>query len=313
MSFHFFSPGPALSRFVRAYWLDEHGRHSAPPSQGLPSGNAQIVIDLSGHGLRIPEVDITGSAPTVAGALFNGADTKRFLVRYDDGADPSVSAPSASICPQRSLSRQPGEAQYMGIDFKPGGAYPFVAPPAGELRDAHLPLETLWGLRAVDELRERLMRAQAPAERCQILEQALLAQLARPLNRHPAVTLALRAFAAAPRGLAIARVVKEVSLSHTRFIDLFRDEVGLSPKQYCRVRRFVRALQRTRNEERPNWAQLAVDFGYYDQAHLTRDFQQFAGVSPTVYLRDRHPFHTTFFIPPNGGSAVEEALTALTR
>ena len=279
MSFHFFSPGPAVSRFVRAYWLDQHEPHSSPPSLGLPSGNAQIVIDLSGHGLRIPEVCATGSAPMVAGALFNGADTRPFLVRYDEGGSP---------------------AHYMGVDFRPGGAYPFVGPPASELRDAHLPLETLWGRCAVDELRERLLRAQTPAEHVQVLEAALLAKLARPLERHPAVRLALRAFAAAPRGLAIARVVDELALSHTRFIDLFRDEVGLSPKQFCRVRRLVRVLQRTRNEERPDWAQLALACGYYDQAHLTHDFQRFAGVSPSVFIRDRIAGLATHITLPNG-------------
>ena len=107
-----------MSRFVQAYWLDQHGPHFAPPPRGLPTGNAQIIIDLGGHGLCVPELCVSGSALTVAGALFNGADTRPFLVRYADGGSP---------------------VHYMGIDFKPGGAYPFVGPPAGELCDAHLP------------------------------------------------------------------------------------------------------------------------------------------------------------------------------
>jgi AraC-like DNA-binding protein len=193
----------------------------------------------------------------------------------------------------------------MGVDFRPGGAYPFVGPPAGELADAHLPLDTVWGIRAVDELRERLMRAQAPAERVQILEAALLAQLTRPLHHHPAVTLALRAFAAAPRGPIIAHVVDQLSLSHARFIAVFRDEVGMTPKQFCRVRRFRRVVQRTRNEEQPNWAQLALACGYCDQAHLARDFQLFAGVSPTVFLRDRHPSLPTYLMVPTVDTTAE--------
>jgi AraC-like DNA-binding protein len=309
MSFHFYPPGPALSRFVQAYWLDQHEPHSSPPSRALPTGNVQIVIALSGLGLRVPEVCVSGSAPRVAGALFNGADTRHVLVRYDDGAYPAHSL---------GVDFKPDGAyplHYLGVDFKPGGAHPFVGPPAGELRDAHLPLDTLWGRQAVEELRERLMGARTPAERCQILEAALLAQLARPLHRHPAVTLALRAFAAAPRAPVIAQVADQLSLSHARFIALFRDEVGLSPKQFCRVRRFHRVVQRVGGEERPDWAQLALECGYYDQAHLTHDFQQFAGVSPTVYLRRRHPFHPTFLIPPNGDTAAAGApsLTALAR
>jgi AraC-like DNA-binding protein len=227
----------------------------------------------------------------VARALFNGADTHYIL---DAGGSP---------------------VHYMGVDFTPGGAYPFVGPPAGELRDAHLPLETLWGRCAVDDLRERLLQAQAPVERCQILEAVLLAQLARPLDHHPAVTLALRAFAAAPRVPVIAQVADHLALSRARFFAVFRDEVGLSPKQFCRVRRFVRVLERVYPEERPNWAQVALEYGYYDQAHLCHDFQHFAGVSPSVYIRDRSAELPTYLMLPTVDSPGEEApyLTAMTR
>jgi AraC-like DNA-binding protein len=209
-------------------------------------------------------------------ALFNGADTRYIF----DAVDYPV--------------------YRMGVDFKPGGAYPFIGPPAGELRDAHLPLEALWGIRAVDDLRERLMYTQTAAERCQILEEVLRAQLVRPLAHHPAVTLALRAFAAAPRGPTIAQVADQLGLSHTRFTAVFRNEVGLSPKQYCRVRRFYRVVARTWDEERPDWAQVALACGYYDQAHLCRDFQLFAGVSPGVFLRDREGATSTYLAAPTG-------------
>jgi AraC-like DNA-binding protein len=276
MSLHFFHPGPPLARFVQSFWLRQTGAHLHVRSRGLPTGNAQLVIDLSGAGLPVPASSPPGSAPTLARALFNGADTRYLL---DEGGYP---------------------VHYMGVDFTPGGAYPFVGPPAGELRDAHLPLETLWGRCAVEELCERLRRAQTPAERCQILEAVLLAQLAHPLDHHPAVTLALRAFATAPRGPLIAQVADHLALSRARFIALFRDEVGLSPKQFCRVRRFYHVLKRVRGEERPNWAQLALACGYYDQAHLCHDFQRFAGVSPAVFLRDRSPSLPTYLALPNG-------------
>jgi AraC-like DNA-binding protein len=283
MSLHFFHPGPPLSRFVQAFYLYQTGPHPFARSRSLPTGTAQLVIDLNGDDLPVPAATPPDSAPPVARALFNGADTRYIL---DAGGSP---------------------VHYMGVDFTPGGAYPFVGPPAGELRDAHLPLETLWGRCAVDDLRERLLQAQAPVERCQILEAVLLAQLARPLDHHPAVTLALRAFAAAPRRPVIAQVADQLALSHARFIAVFRDEVGLSPKQYCRVRRFYRVLKRVCGEERPNWAQLALEYGYYDQAHLCHDFQQFAGVSPSVYIRDRRADLPTYLTLPNGDTPGEEA------
>jgi AraC-like DNA-binding protein len=207
--------------------------------------------------------------------VFNGADTHYII---DEGGH---------------------TVDHLGVDFKPGGASPFFGPPASELRDAHLPLEALWGIRAVDEPRERLMRAQSLQERFALLEAVLLSHLAHPLERHAAVAVALRAFSAAPRGPVIAQIADQLDLSHGRFIQVFRDEVGLSPKQFYRVRRFRRVVQRATREERPNWAQLAQDFGYSDQAHLCGEFQQFAGVSPTVFLRDRRADLPTFLtLPP---------------
>jgi AraC-like DNA-binding protein len=206
----------------------------------------------------------------VARALFNGPDTRYML---EAGGYP---------------------VYRIGVDFTPGGAYPFVGPPLGALRDAHLPLETLWGRQAVEDLCERLLRAPTPAERCQVFAQVLLGQLAHPLEHDPAVTLALRALAAAPPGPTIAQVADQLALSHARFIAVFRDAVGLSPKRYSRVRRFVRVLRLVRGEARPDWARLALECGYYDQAHLTHDFQQFAGVSPGVVARDRHPYLSTY-------------------
>jgi AraC-like DNA-binding protein len=296
MCFHSISPGPRLSRFVESFWLHDTGPQVHARSRALPTGTAQLVIDLSGDGLPVPtssprDCAPTGSIPTWTRALFNGADTRYLL---DAGG--------------YLVNR-------IGVDFKPGGAYPFLGPPAGELRDAHLPLETLWGIRAVDELRERLLRAQALEERCQILEEVLLAQLARPLERHPAVTLALRAFAAKPHGPVIARLTDQLALRHTRFIEVFRNEVGLSPKQYCRVRRFVTLVKRTWGEERPNWTQVALACGYYDQAHLCRDFQRFAGVSPGVYFRHRASDVSTWLTLPTVETPSEGAPfpTAMTR
>jgi AraC-like DNA-binding protein len=229
----------------------------------------------------VPALSPSDCASTLARALFNGADT-HYIIEESGYA-----------------------AHQLGVDFKPGGAHPFFGPRAGELRDAHLPLEALWGIRAVDEPRERLMRAQSLQERFDILEAVLLAHLAHPLKRHPAVTVALRAFSAAPRRLVIAQIADQLGLSHGRFIQVFRDEVGLSPKQFYRVRRFSWVVQRAVREERPNWAQLAMDFGYYDQAHLTRDFQQFAGVSPTVFLRDRRVDLPTYLTLPTVDTSAE--------
>jgi transcriptional regulator GlxA family with amidase domain len=61
---------------------------------------------------------------------------------------------------------------------------------------------------------------------------------------------------------------------------LFLEQVGLSPKHFCRVIRFQRSLSRLPGRGRADWAQVAVDCGYYDQAHFINEFRQFSGYTP---------------------------------
>jgi AraC-like DNA-binding protein len=174
----------------------------------------------------------------------------------------------------------------IGVRFRPGGAFPFLGTPASELADAHVDLEAFWGASAI-ELRERLCAAKTPAERFNLLEKALVAHLFRPLERHYAVRFALDTFGRADSGLAIRDIARDAGLSQRRFIQLFAREVGMSPKLFCRVRRFRQALETVRHAAEPNWARVAVDCGYYDQSHLINDFRFFSNLSPTEYVRQR--------------------------
>jgi AraC-like DNA-binding protein len=166
-----------------------------------------------------------------------------------------------------------------------GGALPFFGVPANELADRHVDLETLWGPPAV-ELRERLCAAVDSAERFSLLEKALAARWFGP-REHGAVRIALQTFKKAGPYLRVRDVARQVGLSQRRFIQVFAHQVGMRPKLFCRVQRFQRAIELARQMAAPNWALLAVECGYFDQAHLIHDFQAFSGLSPTEYARRR--------------------------
>jgi len=174
----------------------------------------------------------------------------------------------------------------MGVSFQPGGAFPFLGARAGELQDAHAALEDLWGTRG-RRLREYLLDAADVPTRFHILEQALLAQVQRPLERHPAVAFALSRLGSAPADESIGGLIREAGVSHRRFVELFRDEVGLTPKVYARIQRFRQALARVHRAQQVDWTSVALDCGYYDQAHFIRDFKAFSGLSPTAYFAQR--------------------------
>ena len=125
----------------------------------LPTGTFELVFNLRGNELRIYDKD---NAPR---ACFSGA---------------LVAGPYGSFF----VTDAAEEACVMGAHFKPGGAFLFLAPTAGELADAHFDLEHIWGSRA-EELRERLAEAVSSAERFSLLEEALLGRLALDRKRHP--------------------------------------------------------------------------------------------------------------------------------
>jgi len=174
----------------------------------------------------------------------------------------------------------------MGVLFKPGGAYPFLDRPADKLQNLNVPLEALWKSEAHD-LRDRLLEGKTPGSRFRILEQSLLSHVYAPLERHPAVTFALRAFQAVPQNRTIAEVATKTGLSQKWFIESFRAQVGLTPKLYCRLRRFLTALTLMGRRKELDWAGLALTCGYFDQAHFIRDFREFSDICPTKYVADR--------------------------
>jgi AraC-like DNA-binding protein len=79
-------------------------------------------------------------------------------------------------------------------------------------------------------------------------------------------------------------VTEQIGLSARRFADVFAKEVGLTPKLFCRVRRFQRVLRVIRVGQEIDWAEIALSCGYYDQAHFNHDFRAFSGINPSTYL-----------------------------
>ena len=173
----------------------------------------------------------------------------------------------------------------VGVHFKPGGAFPFVPPPLYELSNAVVPLDALWGNLAY-ELRDRLGDAQTDKECFAIVERVLLERAGSRLAHHPAVAYALRQFTRVPHRRTVAEVTAQIGLSQRRFIELFTREVGLAPKVFCRVRRFQAAVAAA-HRARPDWTAVALDCGYFDQAHFIHDFEEFSGLTPSAWAAQR--------------------------
>lgn len=105
------------------------------------------------------------------------------------------------------------------------------------------------------------------------------------MEHHPAVSLALDGFRSHHARAVVRSFAREAGLSDRRFTDVFRSEVGLKPKLFDRIERFQRVLEMVHRLRDPEWDQFALEYGYFDQSHLIRDFVEFSRLSPACYLR----------------------------
>ena len=159
--------------------------------------------------------------------------------------------------------------------------------PSSEFADSDVSLDVLWRGAAI-ELRERLLESHDIDGMFDLTQRFLMRQTVRPFELHPGVTFALHRFCARPHRTTVASVLDRIGLSHRRFAQIFHDQVGLTPKSFSRVRRFQRVLSRVHRVPNIDWPEVALDCGYYDQAHFIHDFQAFSGFTPTVYAARRH-------------------------
>ena len=173
--------------------------------------------------------------------------------------------------------------------FRPGGAQPFFDPPADEFLNRAVSLEQVWSFGS-DQLRERLLEATGQATRLRILEAELQQRLGQLTELHGAVRYGLAEFGADPHLTRVLKVARDSGLSRRRFSTLFREQVGLTPKLYCRLRRFQEVMRRIASGGPIDWAQVSLDGGYYDQAHLAHEFREFSGVPPGAWLASNRPF-----------------------
>jgi methylphosphotriester-DNA--protein-cysteine methyltransferase len=93
--------------------------------------------------------------------------------------------------------------------------------------------------------------------------------------------------AAANGDLGISELSERLSVSHKHLIQQFTSMIGLKPKQFARVMRFSSLLPDLLAGTAPDWTALAQAAGYHDQAHFNREFQLFAGLTPSQYLELR--------------------------
>ena len=260
---------PLLRPFVRSVW---HGGSTArgrgaQAENMAPSAEMHLAFRLQGPTVRLIE---GGSAAAYGHAVACGMRASYYVKETVPGT------------------------MTVGAQLRPGAARALLGVTADELAGRHVRLGDLWGDTLVNAALEEMQQARRPDEQLRVLEAFLVARIRPVRGIHPAIANALVGFDPAAR---VAGLVRESGYSHRAFIAMFRQEVGLPPKLYARVMRFRQVLERLEEEPSLDWAALAIEAGYSDQAHFSREFSEFAGVTPEQYRRIAPAF--TGHIPVN--------------
>ncbi|MDQ2855758.1 MAG: helix-turn-helix domain-containing protein [Acidobacteriota bacterium] len=179
------------------------------------------------------------------------------------------------------------QAKFIGVRFRPGMSFLFVPVPGTELVDQTIPLREIWGPKAT-QLQEQLGSGSVLQSIAQI-ESHLIEQLYAQPKGQPLLNSTQRVLSWAEQQHGYVRIddlADLAGLSARQFRRVCVELTGLTPKQLCRALRFREAVAQLVNNGRPGSATLALDLGYYDQAHFINEFRAFSGLTPHEYCTD---------------------------
>jgi AraC-like DNA-binding protein len=171
----------------------------------------------------------------------------------------------------------PGRHLTFGVRFRPGMAARLLRVPGSVAVDQSIPLSDAWQAAAVRDLLDQLASSRSPRDAIARFEAALADPA--PLDL---VEKSLAWLAECGGQVSMDALANAASLSPRQFRRICLERTGLSSKHLARVLRFREAAKYA-NGLHPDWADVAIASGYYDQAHLINEFKELAGVSPAQF------------------------------
>jgi AraC-like DNA-binding protein len=239
-------PAGAARRLIKCYWTLEHDASVSSPQRIIPDGRTELILNL-GQPYESQTANGWESQPR---CFFVGQITGPLVLRAA------------------------GATKMIGIRFHSHTAGRFLGAPVMELRDRATGL---------DDISQKLFRDLNGVEEPASLNRILEARVKRAGEDDPLLEFAVREFESRRREMSVRAVAQQAGLSARQFERRFTSAVGIPPKLFSRMQRFQRVFPAI-EAAHAGWADAAIQCGYYDQAHLIRDFQEFAGRAPAALL-----------------------------
>jgi AraC-like DNA-binding protein len=238
---------PQLVPLIKSIRLGTGNRAQTTQERLLPNGQTSLWVIINRDEFR-------SSRGTAPGAFVYGPDDRACVIEIESGR------------------------AHVSVEFTPVGAAAFFGQASSELCGSVAGLQDLWGQDGA-ELRERVLAAR---DKIRVVEDTLL----RHLTGSPDAAIC-RSVDWIETGESLADVTERLGLLPRTFRRRFVSQVGITPKRYSRVRRLQRVARAIDGCAAPDWALVAAQHGYYDQAHLIDEFRDLVGVTPGQYVAQR--------------------------
>ena len=258
-------PSFPLNRFIESffYYTGYNPEHSV--DRFLPDGNVQIIFDLTDYPKYIYDNETLKEIQSCKNVWFSGFRTE------------PITIPSGK------------ESEMVIVQFYKGKAFPFLCEPMYALTnyvvDAELVLKN-----DILDLREQLKVAETIDEKFLILETNLLKHYRSYLGENSISDFAISKIISKPDQASLKEIASVAGYSQKHLIKIFKDTVGVTPKEFLKIIRFQKAIAEIEQQKNINWASLAADCGFYDQSHFIADFKTFSGFTPNEYVKLRGDF-----------------------
>ena len=262
MFIRFYSPAPELRGIVRAYMINhvQLGADELLPTFPFPPAAEQTLFFYP-RDLMIRFSHRTGKTESQPSSIIVGPQVSR--VNITMGRNHLVIA----------------------VFFEPGGLHRLLGIPMNELFDYPLDTSLIWAI-DIRDVEDRLQETDNYDQMHKIVEAFLWQRLAQKgLERHP-IDAAFQQMLNPARPVSLDYLADQACLSPRQFERKCQERLGWGPKTFGRIIRFSKAFRL--KEQRPDidWLDVALQCGYYDFRHMLRDFNQFAGSTPTLLLRE---------------------------
>lgn len=222
--------------------------------------------------------------------------------RLVDGRESSLCSPACLTGVQKSpiVIEAPGRhCRVMGVRLHPIGTYAILGVAVEAVTGLTIDLAELGGPEIAD-LVERCEAAPSLEERFRIVARWVATRLARARwEAEPAIAWIAGEIERRAGIVSISALQERAGLSKNRLLSGFREQVGVTPKLFARIHRFRNAMSMLHQGVAP-LSRVALDAGYYDQAHMNAEFRELGGLTPLEFVRSaRYPGSSSLAEPGN--------------